>query len=313
MTINNASGSALSSLTLTSTEQANVLGSLVLGASVTTLAINASTSLQFGGITTSALRTVTVSGTAATVSLDRIGSALTSFDASGLSAGNVAIILGASPTMNFVGSAGNDMVQIDAGSLMTGFVNGAGASDVLAMYTGLSLTAATGPRFTNFEVLRVASTNSSEGQTFDTSFLSGFQTYQIASGTPRFSLNLNKLANDTSVVFLGTISNASLGMNDASGSTDSLNVTLGNNVSNTDALTNGITVTLRAAGVETIKLHSVGIAGGMELNILNIDAGTNSTLSKVVIDGTQSIRLQSLASVLALTVDASLLTGALEV
>jgi len=314
VTINNASGSALSSLTMTSTEQANVLGSLVLGTSVTTLAINASTSLQLGGITTSALRTVTVSGTAATVSLDRIGSALTSFDASGLSAGNVAVILGASPAVNFVGSAGNDMVQIDSGSVMTGSVNGgAGSSDVLAMYTGTSLTAATGPRFTNFEVLRVASTDSGRGQTFDTSFLTGIQTYQIASGVTQLSLNLNKLANDTSVVFLGTISNAVLSMNNASGLTDSLNVTLGNNVSNTDALTNGITVTLRAAGVETIEMHSVGIAGGTGLNILNIDAATNSTLSKVVIDGTQSIRLQSLASVLALTVDASSLTGALDV
>lgn len=315
VTINNVSGSALSSVSITSTGVAkNVLSSLVLGPSVTTLAIDATTDLQLGGITTTAMRTVTVSGSAATVTMDRIGSTLTSFDASGLTTGSVRVILGAAASVNFTGGGGNDAIQIDAGSLMTGSVNGGGgASDVLAMYTGVSLTAATGPRFTNFEVLRVASTNQSEGQTFNTSFLTGIQTYQIASGVSQFSLNLNKLANDTSVVFLGSISNASLGMSDASGSTDSLNVTLGNNVSNTDALTNGITVILRAAGVETIKLHSVGIAGGTGLNILNIDAATNSTLSKVVIDGTQSIRLQSLASVLALTVDASLLTGALDV
>jgi len=313
VTLNALSGNALASLTITSTGLANAVGGLVLASSVTALVINASTALQIGGITTTGLQSVTVSGSATKVSLDRIGSALTSFDASGLTAGSLSLILGGSPSANVVGSAGNDLIQIDAGTVVTGSVNGgAGAADVLAMYTGLSLTAATGARFSNFEILRLASTNSSEGQTFDTSFLSGIQTYQIAGGNGRF-LTLNKLAGGASVVFVGSPTEASLNLNNSSGNADSLNVTLGNAVVNTDALTDGVVVTLKSAGVETINLHSVGITGGTGFNTLINDAGTNSTLSKMVIDGSQSIRLQSLTAVLPLSVDASALTGVLDV
>ncbi|QEI08655.1 hypothetical protein FXN63_24520 [Pigmentiphaga aceris] len=194
-------------------------------------------------------------------------------------------------------------------------VEGSGATSA---YTSLTqgTQGATGPRFTNFDILRLASNNAGDAQTFDTSLLSGIQSYQIAAAAAvpgTSSVTLDQLADGASIAFLGNHGNATLNLANTAGTSDSLNVTLGNAVASNGALTDGVQVTLIAPGVETINLHSVGTAGGTGVNTFVDDAGTNTTLSTLVIDGTQALSLQLQAVAQALTVDASALAASLDV
>jgi len=312
--ITDSGSNTLTSVTITSTGSANSIAGVQSLGPVTSLLLDATTDLSIDLLVFLSLRQVSVRGTATIVKLIAAGPDVTTFDASGLTMGGVSIYL--SGSVRFTGGAGNDTVSLGANGVFAGTADaGGGSGDVLVLYTGSSLTAATGPRFTNFDILRLASNYAGDAQTFDTSLLSGIQSYQIAAaavpGTS--SVTLDQLADGAAIAFLGNHGNVTLNLVNATSASDVLNVTLGNDVTSNGALTNGVQVTLIAPGVETINLHSVGTVGGTGVNTLVNDVGTNTTLSKMVIDGTQPLSLQLQALAQALTVDASALAGTLDV
>lgn len=309
--ITDSGSNTLTSVTITSTGSVNSIAGVQSLGPVTSLVLDATTDLSIDLLVFSSLRQVSVRGTATIVKLIAAGRDVTTFDASGLTMGGVSLYI--SGSVRFTGGAGNDTVSLGANGVFAGTADaGGGSGDVLVLYTGSSLTAATGPRFTNFEILRLSSTNSADPHTFDVSLLSGIRSYQITTETSS-ALTLDQLPDSAAIAFLGSHGSATLNLANATGTTDSLDITLGNAVASNGALTEGVLVTLTAPGVETVKLHSVGMAGGTGFNTLVNDAAANTTLSTLVIDGAQSLRLNVQPIAHALTIDASAMTGTLDV
>lgn len=316
-------GTDLADVTINSSGSANQVTSLALGSATTTLHINAATNfltatngvLASGGITGTALRTVTVSGVAESVGLGLVSSkVLTSIDASGLTAGNVSVTI-ASPTAAFMGSAGNDTVGVAADVVITSAIHaGAGSADTIAFSTGSSLTSATAALMTGFEVLQLGAV--SGVQTYDTTLIAGITSIKLVQSSG--ALALTKLAAGATVTVSGSVGGdgLSLGLNDASGNADEVSLTLDNGKTATSEL--GVAVSLsklKAVNVETIKLHSLGVvATGMPGNSVINDVA-NTTLSKVVIDGTQATIFYTgtLVGGVELTIDAVASTGYLTV
>jgi hypothetical protein len=309
VTIDSVSGSALANVTVVSTGLANAMGTLALGATVTSLAIDASTNLSMGVITGAGLRTVTITGAAQAVALGyQTSTVLSSVDASGLTSGSVSVLLGVSTAASFTGGAGNDTVEILGDAVMTGTLDGGAGNDTIVMYSASSLTAGTASRFTHFEALRVSS--EANLQAYDTSLFTGIN-YQIADSSG--ILSLTKLASGAAVTYLGNASNVTLSLANPGGSDDSLNLTVGNGVASAGPVTNGLSFGAKVAGVETLYLHSAGIAGGTEFNVFYNFSAINTSLAKIVVDGSQSMSLYMETVSRAFTVDATAATGVLVV
>jgi len=310
VTINSVSGSSLANVTLTSTGLVNVLGDLALASTVSSLAVDASTNLTMSAITAAGLRTIQVSGVAQAVSLGNVTSTvLESVDASGLRSGGVAVNLGANVATTFTGSAANDIVSITGGIAMTGTVDGGAGTDTLALSKGQSLTPATAAHFINFEVLRVSASFSTQG--YDASLIAGVR-FEIGA-SPISNLSLIKLAADAAVALVGNNGNVTLSLADASGVDDSLNFTMGNAGASAGALSNSVRADLSLPGIETVYLHSVGIAGGTGGNIFHLYSASSTSLSKLVIDGSQPTILRLGTITWAFTVDATAATGAVTI
>jgi len=318
-------GLGLTSVTVNSTGAANLVTTLALAASTTALSINAVANLTlastgpvyFGGITAPALSSVTVSGAAASVVLGTLASSvLTTVNASGL-AGGVSATLGAAPAATFVGGAGNDTITVAAGAVITGTYNaGAGTADAIGFLAGASLTSATAALITNFEVLQLSATGATT-QTYDTTLVAGITSLKVAVSTG--SVVLTKLAAGAAVTVAGHVTGSdglSLVLNDATGPNDIFNVTLDNGFTDATVPSVGLSVSsLKAVGVETINLHSLGlVTNGLSGNFVSNDIA-NTTLSKVVIDGNRAMTFTTgaLTGGVELSIDASTATGFLTV
>lgn len=168
-------GTGVLSTTVNSTGAANVIGALTAAASSTSLAINAATALTTGAVTAAgvvgtglsisgagavttnlnavAATKLTISNTGA-VSTGTLNNATVTVDAS-TSAGGVTTTLGTSTAMVFTGGSGNDLVTAGA-VLSTGAAvdAGAGTGDRITFTANGQLTAASGAKYTNFEVLQ---------------------------------------------------------------------------------------------------------------------------------------------------------------
>ncbi len=172
-------GVGVLSTTVTSAGAANVIGALTAAASSTSLAINAATALTTGAVTAAgvvgtglsisgagavttnlnavAATKLTISNTAA-VATGTLNDATVSVDAS-TSTGGVTTTLGTSTAMVFTGGSGNDLVTAGA-TLSTGAAvdAGAGTGDRITFTANGQLTAASGAKYTNFEVLQSTGT-----------------------------------------------------------------------------------------------------------------------------------------------------------
>jgi hypothetical protein len=310
-------GTGVTGVVVNSTGQANSISSLLTPASATALQINAAVDLISGGtgsIGTSAMRTITVSGNAATVGLGTVASTvLTSIDASGLTAGGVVATIGAAPAATFIGGAGKDVVTIVQSAVITGTIDGgAGTADTIGFQTASSLTAGTASLITHFEVLQVSALNGVE--VYDASLIAGITKYQV--GMSFSKLTLTKLAAAPVVTVTGGVSALSLELLNTAGGTDSVDLTLDNGATASSTATGGASVTaLQVAGVETLKLHSRGLLGsGMGSNVVINDLA-NTALGVVVIDGDQALEFTvgTLVGAQDMNIDASLATGAVTV
>ena len=252
-------GATLTSAIVNSTGAANTLGGLTLAATNTALTINAATNLTTGTITgfTGTAPSITATGAATAVNIGTLDSAVTTVNASGMTAGGITFTATTTlnPALAFVGGQGNDSVTVGATALTTGSIAaGAGTGDRLTV-SGSSTAVATatdGAKFSGFEVLGAANT-----VTVDMNNLAANNTFTslvLGAGTNVIN-NVNAVAG-TSVLVT------------ASG-TDTINI-LGATVPGT-INTMAMTVSDGLAAVNTIMLTTPSIAGVENLNLTATD------------------------------------------
>lgn len=168
-------GAGLTSLAINSTGAANVVGAVSSTGTPTAVTINAATGLTMTSLavaSNAAAQSLTVSGAAANSAATAtaaanaavvIGTLDTDFatvDASGLTAGGISASLSA-VTQTVTGGAGDDMILTNGQVLTTGSVNaGGGTGDRLVVTASADITATTGAKYTNFEVLQVQNNQS---------------------------------------------------------------------------------------------------------------------------------------------------------
>jgi hypothetical protein len=287
--------STVTSATITGAGSVTLVGTL---AAATTL--NASANL--GGVTATVANTaITVTGGAGNDSITSTG------------------ILAA--TANYNLGAGNDTFTIGGAQAAAGaVVNGGDGTDTLVVTNSTYLNSFSKAAYIGFETLQVNSLGAAATTvTVDPTLLTGITAYKVGASTG--AVALTNLAAAPTVTVAGNVAGTAglaLTLKDATGTADVATVTLDNGVTvaSTTVLADGVSVSkLSAAGVETINLHSNGllnsVTGGATAaaNSVTNDATANTTLSKVVIDGSQAINFVTGASTKVLTVDASTATG----
>ena len=320
--ISGGAAASAQAVVVNSTGAANTISDLKIGnaaVGASSLTINAATNFKTTTVSeavANTLKTITATGAATTVDVGTIGStALTSVDATGLTAGGIKVGVGANLATTVKGGAGNDTVTIAAAAVMTGAIDGGAGTDTLALSTGASLTAVTGKLFTNFETLQVSNAGAvNTTETFDPTFISGITSYKV--GASIGAVALTNLAAAPVVTVAGDVAGTAglaLTLKDATGAADVVNVTLDNGKTDSSITNNGVTVSLlTAANVETINIHSNGLvtgAGATANTITANDVAANLTLSKVNIDGSQAFSFVTGNNAVVLTVDASTATG----
>jgi len=309
---------------------------------LTTVNVNASANLA-AVLTASdyaaAGATLTVAGTAAKVDLGSNG-VFKAIDASGLTAGGLTISTGSVLT-SFVGGqgadnvtisaqptsatatistgAGNDTVTVANGLVLSGTaasINGGDGTDTLAFSSGSSLTSASSKLFSGFEVLQVSNAGAvGTTETYDTSLLPSLS-LKVAASAGAVALT-NVAANPTVTVSGSVAGTAGLAvtLKDATGTSDVVTVNLDNGATNSAINNTGVVVSkLTVAGVETVNINSNGLISGTgTANVVTNDATNNTSLTKVVIGGSQALTFNTGDFQTALTVDGSSATGALKI
>ena len=289
-------------ITSTDATGLNVIGALTApGAATSTMTINAASSLTTGAIGTS-VKQITLAGAGKTVTLGAITDGnLTTIDASGMTAGGVAVTLIASVT-SLTGGAGADTVTTVSTTGSTATISGgAGAADILIAADTTSLsTAALGGRFTNFEILR-----NDSGAGINLANISGITSLQVNSNAGGFS-NMSA-AQAAAVTIRGTPTSASLTLADAGGTSDVLNL----NFNSGTAATAATLAALTATGIETINITATtGASGGS--SSLDTTGGSLTSLTALNISGAVPFALTTTAATVtkATAVNASGITYA---
>jgi S-layer protein len=340
LNIDVSGGTAQSSVTLQNTTgTAGTVTGLTIQAATTALVINAGSAITIGagGLTAGALKTVVISGgaastTASVVTLGTLADAsLVSVDASGLTAGGASLTIGANAATTFKGGAGIDTVTIANGVVMTGAVDGgAGTADVIGLgqtvtsaggnVAGASLTAATKALFTNFEILQLSATASTaatavatDTATFDASQIpTGVTSFRI--GTSNAGLILNNLAAGQAVDVRGNVAGTgggvtaglTLNLKDATGTADVQNIVF------TGTATAGRTLqVLSTPGVETINITSTLGTGASQNTITSLKA--DASLTAVNITGAGPFSLTTGALTKVATINGAGATGSLNI
>jgi S-layer protein len=340
LNIDISGGTAQSTVTLQNTTgTAGSATKLTIQAATTGLVINAGSAITIGagGIVAGALKTVVISGGAASttgsvVTLGTLADAsLVSIDATGLTAGGVSVGIGANVATTFKGGAGIDTVKIAAGVAMTGTVDGgAGTADVLQIsqnvatsggdVAGTSLTSATKALFTNFEILQVSGAATTPATVKVTDFAT-FDTAQIPTGVTSFrvgasdvGVKLNGLTGQT-VDIRGSLTDATgggvngglvLNLKDATGTADAQAITF------TGSATAGFTLkALTSPGIETLNITSTGGTGASQNTITKLVA--DASLSQVNITGAGAFNLTTDNLTKVATINGTGATGSLTI
>lgn len=307
--------------------QVNTIASLGLDTSVTTLNINAATSLTAtAGVTGSALTTITASGAGTTVNLGTLASTVTSVNASGMTAGGVTATLTGN-TKTFVGGAGVDTITTGAttasGALIDG---GAGSGDILVLAaTNDVTTAAKAAQYVNFEVLRNtysygSASNTSYARNVDMSLFSNYTAVQANAGTHRNAGDtadvvdgagfINMTATQAAAVTnRSNNSGATFALTNATGSTDVLTVTLNNATPTTGAISSASLKEVTVNGFETMNVVSSS-GNSTSYNELTFKSSGAADLKALNLSGVAPIALTTTNLVQSIAIDGSQLTYA---
>jgi Ca2+-binding RTX toxin-like protein len=263
-------------------------------------------SLSSGATFTTAAKAITVSGAATSVNLGAGSSGTTaisatnleSIDASGLTAGGVAVAL-TTGTKSFVGGSGADTVATAAFTNTGVSVDAGAGTDTLIISSATDLDTTTEAAvYKNFETVRAASGS------FDASLVPTATSIQMTGAGTLSNLNATQAANvqiRASGAYTTTLA-------DSTGTTDVLSIKLGTG-SSTSAATS-ISTGLTANGFETINLQTN--AG----STATVGANKTSTIAAVTADSATAINLKgnsfvlsNIATTKAVTIDGSALAG----
>jgi len=261
--------SAPTEVTVKSTGAANTIGNLALGGAATSLTIDAATnfSLAVGGAVSGfsgSAATLTVKGAATSVSLNTINTAVSTIDASGMTAGGISVVLGDVATQTVKGGQGNDTIRT-GGVLTTGTVDaGAGSGDRLSVAATAHVnTKALADKYINFESIEARN-----GVDVDVSLFSGITSVRIADGAGNTSLT-NLTAAQAGALTISS-SNAlgntgiTIGVKDAS---------LGGQI---DTVTASVTTSTATGGKQYANLQGITLTG-VEKVVLNGSGSTAGT------------------------------------
>ena len=310
---NVAISTAPTAVTINSTGAANTIGTLNVGASATTLTINADVGLTTGALTGAALKTITVTGDAATaatpatpaanditsaVQLGALPAAVTTIDASAMTQGGVAATL-VSTVTSFKGGAGTDTVTTAALTSTTASIINAGeGTDVLRVGAVTDInTATTAKQYAGFEVLDALATTAA----IDTSLFTNSAIGALRVGGNNTFTNLS--ATQAANVTVYANASANYGVKNATdpGTIDTVSMTV------SDGLTASNTITLAnitAAGVENIDINAVD-----KVTVSSLTGASAMTSLDITGAGNTSITTGALGVILNSTINASALTG----
>lgn len=308
---------APTAVTINSTGANNVIGTLNVGAAATTLTVNAATGLTTGALTGAALKTINVSGAASTgtvpgaganeitsaVQLGTLSAAVTTIDASGLTAGGVSATLIAGIT-SFKGGAGTDTVTTFLTTSQTASIinAGDGTGDVLRVGATTDIDTATKAKvYAGFEVLDTLATTGA----IDASLLtnSAIAAVRVGGGATLASLSATQAANVT----VYADSSATYGITGAAtvGQLDTLKLTID------DGLAAVNTITL--ANIAAAKVETINFVANDKLTISSLTNSTDWSNIGVTGAGNTSITTGASALIVNSKIDANALTGTLTV
>lgn len=295
-------GAGLTSLAITSSGAANTTGAISTTGTPTSVTIDAKTALTTTGLTVgtnASAQSLTISGAGA-VTLGALDADFATVDASGNS-GGVTATLNNLVTGTTTGGTGNDSFTT-AAILTTGSVDAGDGTDTLTIAASAHLTAVTGAKYTNFEILGVA-----DGVTVDLDNIAG-----ITAVTVNDASNAATIVNDMSATQAGAVTLTALEDDitlNVKGATtinqlDTLNITIDDGdttLSETISTTGG---TITSAGVETLEIVAVDDADIADVSAMG--ALTGVTLSGA---GDHSFATAGLAANGNTTINASTATG----
>lgn len=331
---------SLKTLNISSTGLSNS-GFSVSAASVETLSVSGSSSMNFSTSTLSAVKSLTTTNTAGTITLSGAAATLESVNTTGATGAATVTIDGGKAT--YTGGAGVDSVTLATTTALTKAINLGAGNDTLSFSTlnvtgstaavdggdgtdTLRMSVATADNldntkqtfYTNFERLRLDA--GTADATINLSNLN-FTDYVTTSGTSAATtLTLDKMVTNGTVVVLGNSGTLAVGVNGAADSTtDVVNFSVLNQSTSAAAETLNV-ATLTAAEVETVNLTATdsfsdddldGLADAADIITLTLTAnkatavnlGTSSAILNLTLTG--STRVTS--------IDGSAMTGRLNV
>lgn len=276
-------GAAINTANINSSNGANVVGGVsYAGAAVTTLNIKADSNFglrgaidgnadndtaDFGeaasvitGFSAALPSTINVTGAGA-VTVNTLAAALDTYNAS-TATGVQTLTLGA-VTQNVTTGSANDVITT-GGIVLTGAVAaGAGTGDRLVVTATADLTAATGARYSGFEVVQAAN-----GATVDLSFLAGTNTItgvRIADG-----------AGLTAVTNLSAAQAANVAITSTGAGAITIGLTGAGNAGQVDTVKAALTTTTAAGAVQAIDLATAPI---VLTNIEKLELTGNGTVA----------------------------------
>ena len=306
--------SAPTAVTINSTGAANTIGTLNVGNSATALTINAATGLTSGVQTGAVLKTITVTGAAATaatpgtpaandivsaVQLGTLAATVTTIDASAMTAGGVSVALTTAIT-SFKGGAGNDTVTTAATTLQTASIidAGAGTGDVLRVGAASDIDTATKAKtYANFEVLDSMATSASINLTLLTN---SAITSERVGGDVNFA---GMSAVQAAAVTVYATSTGTYGITGATGTgqIDTLKLTVDDGLVAKNLITLG---NINAAGVELITITAVD-----NVTVTSLSGATSLTNLTATGAGNVNITTGALGVIANSKIDASAVTG----
>jgi len=302
-------GAGIATANINSTGAANAVGGVTFGgAAITTLNIKADSAFGLTAANTitgfSATQTSTVNVTGAgAVRVNALDAALDVYNASAAT-GAQTLSLGAATQQVTLGS-GNDVVTTNGIGLTTGSVAaGAGTADRLIVTASADITAVTGAKYTNFEVLQVEN-----GVSVDLDHVAGITGIRINGAAGATGVTDLSAAQAANVTVVGAAAGAAItiGVKNAAvvGQIDTLALTIDDGLAAKNTLTLG-TPTL--TGVENISINAVD-------NVTITALTSAAAITKLTLTGAgdQTITTGALATNPNTVIDGSAATGVLTI
>jgi hypothetical protein len=290
----------INSLTASSADVIDVQGA-------TTININATGNLTLNAasdaLTTSGAAAMNISG-AGNVTLNVLDQTINTVTSTG--SGVITAGIGAAVDTVFTAGSGNDVITASttdtiAASSALAVDAGGGTGDILILGDAADVnTAADGARYTNFEIIRTATT-------YDADLIAGITGFQLSASTGQSFTDLTA-TQAANIAVLGDIDTATIALKTATGSSDTLSLAMGTGLTTAAAtdVTTGITVT----GFETLNVAENGgptaTAGANRTAI--IAAVTGATLNDINLTG-RAVTISNVATTVAVDIDGTALTG----